>query len=135
MAGKLTPSSGAATGTAPAQTALIDVSFDLITTDGTRKVNFRLTKALQASDIVWTINFSLFERKDTSKPFDTDPNVHLAVMVDKTANDKAEQASKGLTPPQVAQATGPATVVAKAAKANPALKPAAEKEVHKVITH
>jgi len=131
------PAAGAGAGAAavPA-TTLIDVDFDLITPDGTRKINFRLTKTLQGADIVWTINFSLFERKDTTKPFDTDPNVHLAVTVDKAANDKAEKAAKeGLTTSQAAQATGPASIVAKAAQTNPALKPAADKEVQKVVTH
>ncbi len=127
------PAGGEAPGGGEAQ-ELIDVDFDLLTSDQKRKVNFRLTKALQGGDILWTINFSLFERTDTTKAFSTDPNVHLAVTVDKTANDKAEAAAKnGLTPAQAAQATGPTSIVVKAAAANPTLKPLAQEEVQKVV--
>lgn len=57
-----------------------------------------------------------FERAKKSDPFG-DAIVTLNVEVDKALQDKAEKASKGLTPGQSAHALGPAAEDAKAAKA------------------
>lgn len=111
----------------------IDVEFDLVTPDQLRKVAFGLTKTVQGTDVVWTITFQLYERTSTAVSFPTDPNISLKVKVDSALNADAEQASKGLTPAQTAQATGPAAVAVKAANAGQLPQPVANHEVQKAI--
>jgi hypothetical protein len=110
-----------------------DVEFMLITPDKLRQVKFGLVKQVKGGDILWTINFSLFERTDSTKDFPKDPMVSLAVTVDQTLNAKVAQAAKGLTPAQTAQATGPAAVAAKAAKAGQLPQSVAKKEIVKSV--
>ena len=128
MADPTDTDAGTATGTKIA----IDVEFELNTPDGLRRVNFGLRKAVEGEDIVWTINFSLFERTDSTKDFG-DPIVKLAVTVDPALNARAEAARHGLTPAQTAQATGPAAEAVKAADAGELPKSVANKEVQKSI--
>jgi hypothetical protein len=94
----------------------IKVHFELNTPNGLRRVIFGLEKDSTAGNIVtWTIEFQLFERAKKSEPFG-DPIVTLNVEVDKALHQKAEKASKGLTPGQSAHALGPAADDAKAAE-------------------
>jgi hypothetical protein len=135
-ANETTAPAGAAPAAAPAggnAIPIIAADFTLITPDKKRKVQFGLSKELKGGDIIWTINFALFERDDITKPFDTDPMVRLDVTVDTTLNDKVEAATKGLKPEQEAQATGPASDAVKAAKTNPHLKHLANHEVQKSV--
>jgi hypothetical protein len=97
-------------------TIAIKVSFELNTPDGKRRVQFGLEKDFIGGDIIWRINFQLWERTDTTKAY-TDPIVSLDVQVNPQLNARAEAATKGLTPSQTAHATGPAADAAKAAKA------------------
>jgi hypothetical protein len=101
-------------GTGPTTQIALKVTFDLNTPDGKRKVHFGLEKDVVGTDIVWKIDFTLFERTDTTAPFG-DAIVSLSVQVDPTLNARADQAAKGLTPSQTAHATGPAAEAAKAA--------------------
>jgi hypothetical protein len=94
----------------------IKVHFELNTPNGLRRVIFGLEKDTQGQIIIWKIDFQLFERAKKADPFG-DAIVTLNVEVDKALQDKAEKASKGLTPGQSAHALGPAADDAKAAKA------------------
>jgi hypothetical protein len=94
----------------------IKVSFELNTPNGLRRVVFGLEKDTQGSIVIWKINFQLFERAKKTDPFG-DAVVSLVVEVTKELHDKAEKASKALTPGQSAHAIGPAAEDAKAAKA------------------
>lgn len=94
----------------------IKVRFELNTPNGLRRVIFGLEKDTQGSIVVWKINFQLFERAKKTDPFG-DAIVTLVVEVTKELHDKAEKASKALTPGQSAHAIGPASEDAKAAKA------------------
>src|ERR1041385_7142468 len=105
-------------------TIAIKVAFELNTPDGTRRVIFGLEKDFTGTDVIWKINFQLFERTNTTLAFG-DPIVSLGVQVNPTLNARAEQASKGLTPAQTAHATGPAADAAKAAQAGGAPVPPA----------
>jgi hypothetical protein len=109
----------------------IDVEFILVTPDQLRKIEFGLTKTIQGTDVLWTITFELFERTSTSGSFATDPDISLTVKIDPTLNDSANQASKGLTPVQTAQATGPAALAVKHSDVLP--QAVVNNEVQKVI--
>jgi hypothetical protein len=97
-------------------TIAIKVAFELNTPDGTRRVKFGIEKDFTGVDIIWRINFQLWERTDRTKAF-VDPIVSLNVQVNPNLNARAEQATKGLSPSQTAHATGPAADAAKAAEA------------------
>jgi flavin-dependent dehydrogenase len=93
----------------------IKVHFELNTPNGLRRVIFGLEKDTTTGNVViWKIDFQLFERAKKTDPFG-DAIVTLNVEVDKALQDKAEKASKGLTPGQSAHALGPAADDAKAA--------------------
>jgi hypothetical protein len=94
----------------------IKVNFELNTPDGLRRVIFGLEKDTPKGEIIWKIQFQLFERDKKTDVF-SDPVVSLNVEVDTALNDAAEAASHGLTPEQTAHALGPAADDAKAAKA------------------
>ena len=80
-----------------------------------RRVIFGLEKDTQGDDIIWKINFELFERIKKSEPYG-DALIDLDVEVDTQLNKKAEDtAHNGLTPGQAAHALGPAADDAKAA--------------------
>jgi hypothetical protein len=102
------------TGTVTATQIALKVIFDLNTPDGKRKVHFCLEKDVVGTDIVWQIDFTLYERDDPAKPFG-DAIVSLSVQVDPALNARADEAAKGMTPSQTAHATGPAAEAAKAA--------------------
>ena len=113
-------------------TIAIKVAFELNTPDGMRRVIFGLEKDFTGTDIIWKINFQLFERTNTALAFG-DPIVSLGVQVNPTLNARAEQASKGLTPAQTAHATGPAADAAKAAQAGQLPTPIAEDQVQGTV--
>ena len=93
----------------------IKVKFELNSKNGLRRVIFGLEKDTQADDIIWKINFELFERIKKSEPYG-DALIDLDVEVDTQLNKKAEDtAHNGLTPGQAAHALGPAADDAKAA--------------------
>jgi hypothetical protein len=94
----------------------IKVQFELNTPDGKRRVLFGLEKDTQGSIVIWKIDFQLFQRAKKTDPFG-DPVVRLSVEVQKELHDRAEQASKALTPGQSAHALGPAADDSLAAKA------------------
>ena len=101
----------------PTKTTIIKIKvhFELNTPNGLRRVIFGLEKDTQGNVIIWKIDFQLFEKAKKSDPFG-DAIVTLNVEVDKALNEKAEKASKGLTPGQSAHALGPAADDAKAAE-------------------
>jgi hypothetical protein len=103
-------------------TIAIKVAFELNTTDGLRRVNFGLEKDFTGTDIIWRINFQLWERTDRTIAF-ADAIVTLLVQVNPQLNARAEAATKGLTPAQTAHATGPAADAALAGQ-NDGLDPA-----------
>jgi hypothetical protein len=93
----------------------IKVKFELNSKNGLRRVIFGLEKDTQGDDIIWKINFELFERVKKSEPYG-DALIDLDVEVDTQLNMKAEDtAHNGLTPGQAAHALGPAADDAKAA--------------------
>jgi hypothetical protein len=93
----------------------IKVKFELNSKNGLRRVIFGLEKDTQGNDIIWKINFELFERTKKSDPYG-DALINLDVEVDTQLNKKAEDtAHNGLTPGQAAHALGPAADDAKAA--------------------
>lgn len=93
----------------------IKIKFELNSKNGLRRVVFGLEKNSQGDDVLWKINFELFERDRRSDPYD-DPLINLDVEVDSRLNKKAEEtAHNGLTPGQAAHALGPAADDAKAA--------------------
>jgi len=112
-------------GTVTATQIALKVVFDLSTPDGKRKVHFGLEKDVVGSDIVWKIEFTLFERADPSKVFG-DAIVTLSVQVDPALNARADQAAQGMTPSQTAHATGPASEAAKAANQKELPQPVAD---------
>ncbi|HEX7232357.1 MAG TPA: peptidoglycan-binding protein [Candidatus Binatia bacterium] len=92
----------------------IKVKFELNSKNGLRRVIFGLEKNSQGDEILWKINFALFERDKRSDPYG-DALVDMAVEVDTQLNRRAEDAAqKGLTPGQAAHALGPAAEDAKA---------------------
>ena len=94
----------------------IKVKFELNSKNGLRRVIFGLEKDTQGEDIIWKINFELYERVKKSDPYG-DALVDLDVELDTKLNKKAEDAAhNGLTPGQAAHALGPAADDAKAAK-------------------
>ena len=119
-------------GTIEATQIALKVVFDLNTPDGMRKVHFCLEKDVEGTDIVWKIEFTLFERDDVNKPFGQ-PILSLSVQVDPALNAQADQASKGMTPPQTAHATGPAAEAAKAANDGQLPKPMARTAVQDTL--
>jgi transglycosylase-like protein with SLT domain len=93
----------------------IKVKFELNAKNGLRRVIFGLEKSSQGDDVLWKINFALFEREKKSDPYG-DALVDMDIDVDTQLNKKAEDtAHKGLTPGQAAHALGPAAEDAKAA--------------------
>ncbi|HLK64946.1 MAG TPA: hypothetical protein VKU19_16000 [Bryobacteraceae bacterium] len=96
-------------------TIAIKVSFELNTPDGLRRVQFGLEKDFTGTDIIWKIHFQLWERSVRTATY-VDPIVSLDVQVNPQLNQRAQQATSGLTPAQTAHATGPAADAAKAAK-------------------
>jgi hypothetical protein len=93
----------------------IKVKFELNSKNGLRRVIFGLEKDTQDDDILWKINFELYERAKKSDPYG-DALINLDVEVDTKLNKKAEDtAHNGLTPGQAAHALGPAADDAKAA--------------------
>jgi putative peptidoglycan binding protein/transglycosylase-like protein with SLT domain len=95
----------------------IKVKFELNSKNGLRRVIFGLEKSSQGDDVLWKINFALFEREKKSDPYG-DALVDMDIDVDTQLNKKAEDtAHKGLTPGQAAHALGPAAEDAKAAAA------------------
>jgi len=95
----------------------IKVKFELNSKNGLRRVIFGLEKNSQADEILWKINFALFERDKKSDAY-SDALVDMAVEVDTQLNKRAEDtAQKGLTPGQAAHALGPAAEDAKASAA------------------
>ena len=93
----------------------IKVKFELNSKNGLRRVIFGLEKDTQGDDVIWKINFELFERENKSDPYG-DALINLDVEVDTKLNKKAEDtAHNGLTPGQAAHAIGPAADDAKAA--------------------
>jgi len=93
----------------------IKVKFELNSKNGLRRVIFGLEKDTQGNDIIWKINFELFERTKKSDPYG-DALIDLDIEVDTQLNKKAEDtAHNGLTPGQAAHALGPAADDAKAA--------------------
>jgi len=109
-------------------TIAVKVNFELNTPDGLRRVKFGLEKDFTGTDIIWRINFQLWERSDPSKAF-IDPLVSLQVQVNPQLNARAQQATKGLTPAQTAHATGPAADAALAALNDPTFQPIANKQI------
>jgi hypothetical protein len=102
----------------PKQTIIgIKIKFELNSKNGLRRVIFGLDKDTQGDDVLWKINFELFERDRKFDPYG-DALVDMDVEVDTRLNKKAEDtAHKGLTPGQAAHALGPAAEDAKAAAA------------------
>ena len=95
----------------------IKVKFELNSKNGLRRVIFGLEKNSQGDDILWKINFALFERDKKSDPY-SDALVDMDVEVDTQLNKNAEDtAHKGLTPGQAAHVLGPAAEDTKAAAA------------------
>jgi hypothetical protein len=95
----------------------IKVKFELNSKNGLRRVIFGLEKSTQGDDVLWKINFALFERSKKSDPYG-DALLDMDVEVDTQLSKKAEDtAQKGLTPGQAAHALGPAAEDAKAAAA------------------
>ena len=92
----------------------IQVTFELDTPDGLRKILFGLEQDTKGSDVMWFIYFQLQEKQAA-----TDANftnvVTLKVLGDDAALHPAAQAAAntGLTPPQAAHAMGPAADAAK----------------------
>lgn len=92
----------------------IKVHFELNTPDRLRRVIFGFEKDTQDEEIIWKINFQLFERDKKTDAFG-DAIVILDVEVDEVLHPKAEKAAiNGLTPGQSAHALGPAADDAKA---------------------
>ncbi len=95
----------------------IKVKFELNSKNGLRRVIFGLEKNSQGDEILWNINFALFERGKRSDAYG-DALVDMTVELDTELNKRAEDtAQKGLTPGQAAHALGPAAEDAKAAAA------------------
>ncbi len=95
----------------------IKVKFELNSKNGLRRVIFGLEKDTQGDDVLWKINFQLFERDKKSDPYG-DALIDLDVEVDARLNKKAEDtAHNGLSPAQAAHALGPAADDARAAAA------------------
>ncbi len=95
----------------------IKVKFELNSKNGLRRVIFGLEKDTQGDDVLWKINFQLFERDKKSDPYG-DALIDLDVVVDARLNKKAEDtAHNGLSPAQAAHALGPAADDARAAAA------------------
>ena len=95
----------------------IKVKFTLESKNRLRRVVFGLEKDSEGDDVVWTIEFRLFEREKKADEFG-DPLVTLEVEVDQQLNARDEVAAKtGLTPGQAAHAIGTAAEDAKAAQA------------------
>ena len=95
----------------------IKVKFELNSKNGLRRVIFGLEKNSQGDEILWKINFALFERDKKSDAYG-DALVDMAVEVDTQLNKRAEDtAQRGLTPGQAAHALGPAAEDAKASAA------------------
>jgi hypothetical protein len=95
----------------------IKIKFELNSKNGLRRVIFGLEKNSQGDEILWKINFALFERDKKSDAYG-DALVDMAVEVDTQLNKRAEDtAQKGLTPGQAAHALGPAAEDAKASAA------------------
>ncbi len=95
----------------------IKVKFELNSKNGLRRVIFGLEKDIQADDVLWKIDFELFERDKKSDPYG-DALINLDIEVDTKLNKKAEDtAHNGLSPAQAAHALGPAAEDAKAAAA------------------
>jgi len=95
----------------------IKVNFELNTPDRLRRVVFGLEKDTQGDNLIWKINFQLFERDKKTDDFG-DAIVDLSVEVDSTLNSKAEKAAlNGLTPGQAGHALGTAADDATAAQA------------------
>lgn len=93
----------------------IKVKFELNSKNGLRRIIFGLEKDTLSDDVIWKINFQLFERDKKSDPYG-DALINLDVEVDAKLNKKAEDtAHNGLTPGQAAHALGPAADDAKAA--------------------
>jgi hypothetical protein len=93
----------------------IKVKFELNSKNGLRRVIFGLEKDTQGDDVLWKINFELFERDKKADPYG-DALINLDVEVDAKLHKKAEgTAHNGLTPGQAAHALGPAAEDAKAA--------------------
>lgn len=113
------------------QIIAIKVQFELNTPDGLRKVIFGLEKDTPSGQVIWKINFSLFERTSTDEEFVA--VVALNVEVDEALHADAETSSKGFTPGQTAHATGPAADRAKAAKLNQIPKSVANKSIQATL--
>jgi len=95
----------------------IKIHFMLHTPDKRRRVIFGLEKDTQDNEVIWKINFQLFEREKKTEDF-VDALVALDIEVEKALHSKAEKVAKnGLTPAQAAHALGPAADDAKAAEA------------------
>ncbi|MBS1810268.1 MAG: toll/interleukin-1 receptor domain-containing protein [Acidobacteria bacterium] len=93
----------------------LKVRFILNNRDGLRQVIFGLEKMVQGDEILWKINFQLFERLKKSDAFN-DALVDFSLAVNSSLNAQAERAaSQGLTPGQSAHALGPAADAQKAA--------------------
>jgi hypothetical protein len=93
----------------------IKVKFELNSKNGLRRVIFGLEKDTQGDDVLWKIDFELFERDKKSDPYG-DALINLDIEVDAKLNKKAEDtAHNGLTPGQAAHTLGPAADDAKAA--------------------
>jgi len=93
----------------------IKVRIELNAKNGLRRVIFGLEKNTDGDDVVWKIDFELFERDNRSDDYG-DALVALNVEVDTKLNSRAEIAAKeGLTPDQSAHALGPAADDAKSA--------------------
>lgn len=92
----------------------IQVTFELDTPDGLRKILFGLEQDTKGADVMWFIYFQLQEKQAA-----TDANftnvVTLKVLVDDAALHPAAQAAanNGLTTNQAAHAMGPAADAAK----------------------
>jgi hypothetical protein len=93
----------------------IKVRIELNAQNGLRRVIFGLEKDTDGDEVVWKINFELFEREKDTDDYG-DALVSLDIEVDTTLHNQAETAAKdGLTPGQAAHALGPAADDAKAA--------------------
>ena len=95
----------------------IKVKFELNSKSGLRRVIFGLEKDTQGDDVLWKINFQLFERDKKADAYG-DALIDLDVDLETKLNKKAEDAvHNGLSPAQAAHALGPAADDAKAAAA------------------
>lgn len=93
----------------------IKVKFELNSKNGLRRILFGLEKNTDDDEVIWKINFQLFERAKKSDDFG-DALIALDIEVDTKLNTKAEKAAKeGLTSGQAAHALGPAADDAKSA--------------------